>query len=148
MSVPTMRTVRSPFSCSARIRRALPGAPDALSRIVVIREVDPVAGEVAEQLVALRVEHRVHRLAHRLAGIDPDLRMNQQLQPLEPPARSSSCGQPCRQCWFESERYLPFVNHGACMTLTNPLTGSCTYSGSGLCQATTASKRSSRTARG
>jgi len=37
MSVPTMRTPRSPFMRSARRSAAVPGAPDAVTRTVMSR---------------------------------------------------------------------------------------------------------------
>ena len=55
--------------------------------------------------LALGVQHRQHGLAHRVARVHPDLRMREELEPLERGrAARSSCGQPLRQCWFESER--------------------------------------------
>ena len=75
------RTQRSPFSRSARSRRALPGAPEALTRTVVMRGRSGRSASCASQLVVLRVEHRVHRLPHRRAVVDPDLRVHEQLQP-------------------------------------------------------------------
>src|SRR5712691_770017 len=47
------------------------------------RQVDPIFRELPPPRLALRSEHRLHRLAHRHAFEDPDLRMRQQLQPLE-----------------------------------------------------------------
>ncbi len=47
------------------------------------REVDPVLGQLREAAVVLGSEHRAHRLAHSGAGIDPDLRVDQQLEPGE-----------------------------------------------------------------
>src|ERR671922_1705890 len=48
------------------------------------REVDAVVCQELSAAGALGVEHRVHRLAHRPARIDPDLGMDQELEPFEP----------------------------------------------------------------
>src|SRR6476646_1616933 len=90
MSAPTSRTSRSPFARSSRSSAAVPGQPTAVtwmtsgSNSKPSVEVDAVMAQVPEPRLALVGEHPPHRLAHRVALEEPDLRMRQELQPLEP----------------------------------------------------------------
>src|SRR5512133_3345357 len=59
MSVPTMRTPRSPFVRSARSRAAVPGAPDAVTRTVMSRI-------SRAMLLAPRVDAAVEQPHHRV----------------------------------------------------------------------------------
>src|SRR5512132_153345 len=59
MSVPTMRTPRSPFVRSARSSAAVPGAPEAVTRTVMSRI-------SRAMLLAQRVDAAVHQLEQRL----------------------------------------------------------------------------------
>src|SRR5919202_402139 len=75
MSVPTMRTPRSPFVRSARRSAAVPGAPDAVTRTVMsrisramllARRVDPCVDQLEERLdLELQPERRSERQAVR-----------------------------------------------------------------------------------
>src|SRR5919198_62246 len=75
MSVPTMRTPRSPFVRSARRSAAVPGAPAAVTRTVMSRisramllgrRVDPCVDQLEEGLdVELKTERRPERHAVR-----------------------------------------------------------------------------------
>ena len=47
----------------------------------------------------------------------PDVARKESTAPRKPPPRSSSCGQPDRQCWFESERYIGGAKYGSAYTL-------------------------------
>src|SRR5262249_48727071 len=55
-------------------------------------ELDPIGARLWRACVAPRREHRLHRLAHRRAAERPDLRVRQQLQPLELPRRERGRG--------------------------------------------------------
>src|SRR5919108_2214127 len=68
-----------------RSRRPRPLVTQCYLALGRSREVDAVVGQELSPAGPLGVEHRVHRLAHRLAGIDPDLGMDQELEPFEPP---------------------------------------------------------------
>src|SRR5689334_15736082 len=59
MSVPTMRTPRSPFVRRARTSAAVPGAPDAVTRTVMSRI-------SRAMLLGSRVDARVDQLEERL----------------------------------------------------------------------------------
>ena len=50
-------------------------------RSSALREVDAILGELGEAALALGLQHRAHRRAHRRAGVGPDLRVRQQLEP-------------------------------------------------------------------
>src|SRR5690348_10287719 len=58
MSVPTMRTPRSPFMRSARSSAAVPGAPDAVTRTVMSR--------ISRAMLLGRVDARVDQLEEGL----------------------------------------------------------------------------------
>src|SRR6188508_1832270 len=79
MSIPTMRTPRSPFVRSARRSAAVPGAPDAVTRTVMsrisramllVRRVDAVVHQLEQRL---RVDRKVERARERdTVGDDVD----------------------------------------------------------------------------
>src|SRR4029453_16968277 len=73
MSVPTMRTPRSPFMRSARTSAAVPGAPDAVTRAVMSRIsramllVDRVDAAVDQHEQCVGVDRQVQRACERHA---------------------------------------------------------------------------------
>ena len=126
MSVPTRRT--SPLAVLAQRpqERRRPGRARGGDehRERPSRQVDPVGGELLE--IALAARPRASRASSR-----PSSRPDRPRSPggsgagatRNAPARRSSCGQPARQSWFESERYVAGENQGASMTLIAPSIG-------------------------
>ena len=142
MSVPTSRTGRSPFSRSARRSAAVPGAPQAETRTVSVLHDRSIlsAASCSSRTLALGLEHRA---ASSRASSRPG-------RPRSPGAsaaaatrtrrrRAPRAGSPAASAG--SSRSGSRRPTARLITLTSPSTGSRMYSGSGLCQASTGSKR-------